>query len=310
VNRPVYAALAASGELARRAAVAGERLASCDLCPRGCGVDRAAGDPGFCGSAADAFVVSAFAHPGEEPMIRGSHGSGTLFVAHCNLQCSFCQNDDISLPNRDTIGRRSAPERIAALMLDLQSAGCHNINWVTPTHVLPQLLSALTIAAARGLRLPIVYNTGGYDSPAVLRELLDGVVDIYMPDVKTLDARRAGEWFGAPDYPDVVREALREMHRQVGDLTMDDAGIATRGLLVRHLVMPDALDDTAAIMRFIAGTISTQTVVNVMAQYRPPMRLWGVDGVGSLGRSLSPAEHRRALALAREAGLTRAIGDR
>jgi putative pyruvate formate lyase activating enzyme len=250
----------------------------------------------FCRTGRWAVVSSFFPHHGEEPCLRGWGGSGTIFFTHCNLRCIFCQNWDISWLGE---GRPVDAEQLASMMLALQRSGCHNINFVTPSHVVPQILEALVLAAERGLRLPLVYNTGGYDRVETLR-LLDGVIDIYMPDIKFLDPQRARRWAAAPDYPDVVRAAVREMHRQVGDLQIDRQGIARRGLLVRHLVMPGALEDTEQVMRFLAEEISPNTFVNVMAQYHPEGRAWDDP---QLARRIRPEEYRQALAAARRYGL-------
>ena len=250
----------------------------------------------FCRTGRWALVSSFFPHHGEEPCLRGWGGSGTIFFTHCNLRCIFCQNWDISWLGE---GRPVKAEQLASMMLALQSNGCHNINFVSPSHVVPQILEALVLAAQRGLRLPLVYNTGGYDLVETLR-LLDGVIDIYMPDIKFFDPERASRWAAAPDYPEVVRAAVREMYRQVGDLELDPQGIARRGLLVRHLVMPGAIEDTQQIMRFLAEEISPNTFVNVMAQYHPEGRAWDDP---PLARRITSEEYRQALAAARRYGL-------
>ena len=299
---PSYLALLESGELAARRERALSLLERCRLCPRACGVNRLAGDPGVCRTGRLALVSSAHPHFGEESPLVGTSGSGTVFFAGCNLKCLFCQNYEIS---HLAAGAEAAANRLAFSMLRLQEAGCHNINLVTPTHVVPQLLEALEIAAKGGLHLPIVYNTGGYDSVEALR-LLDGVVDIYMPDVKYLDAAAAARYSDAADYPEVVREAIREMHTQVGNLEISAQGIAVRGLLVRHLVMPGMLEDTARIAAFLAD-VSRDTYVNVMDQYRPEY-LAGEHP--PLDRPLSRDEWREALRIARAAGLHRFDGCR
>jgi putative pyruvate formate lyase activating enzyme len=246
-----------------------------------------------------ARVASAFPHFGEEDCLRGWNGSGTIFFSFCNLRCVFCQNWDVSQAGE---GREVDAKELASLMLDLQSRGCHNVNFVTPEHVVPQVLEALLVAVERGLRLPIVYNTSGYDSMTSL-ELLDGVVDVYMPDFKYWDAARAKHYLKAGDYPEVARRRIAEMHRQVGPLCFDQSGLAVRGVLVRHLVMPGALDDAREIFRFLAA-LSPDTYVNVMDQYRPA----GAVAEGrypDLDRRPDQAEILGAEQLALEAGLWR-----
>lgn len=295
---PAYVHALTPEALAERVAAASARLAHCDLCPRRCGVNRAAGEFGHCHTGRHALLASAGPHFGEEAPLVGSGGSGTIFVAGCNLGCDFCQNAEIS---HERIGREVTADEWANLMRDLQRRGCHNINIVTPTHVVPALLEAIAVAAAHGLRLPIVYNCGGYESVATLR-LLEGVVDIYMPDFKFGDPEPARRYAAAPDYPERAREAIREMHRQVGDLVLDARGIAVRGLLVRHLVLPEGLAGTSRVCQFLAQEISTETYVNIMDQYHPAGRL---ERLGPLGRRISREEHADALALARAAGLQR-----
>lgn len=240
-------------------------LSRCELCPRACKADRSSDQVGFCQTGRRARVASFFPHRGEEACLSGGQGSGTIFFSGCNLGCMFCQNWDIS---HDNEGREVTPPELATMMLQLQEDGCHNINWVTPSHVVPQLLEALELAVDGGLRLPIVYNTGGYDSLETLR-LLDGVVDIYMPDFKFWDPEVSTRLAQARDYPEAARAAVREMHRQVGDLTLDERGLARRGLLIRHLVMPNGLAGTRPIAEWLAREISPHTYVNVMAQYHP-----------------------------------------
>ena len=234
----------------------------------------------------------------EEAPLVGVRGSGTVFFSGCNLGCSFCQNHDISHARR---GQEVDAAALCAAFLYVQEHGCHNLNLVTPTHVTAQILEALDLAAGRGLTIPVVYNCGGYEALDTLR-LLDGVVEIYMPDLKYAAAAPGARYSGVPDYPEVARAALAEMHRQVGDLTLDEEGVAQRGLLVRHLVLPDGLAGTAAAMRFIAEELSAQTYVNVMDQYRP---CGDVSGDASLGRRITAAEYEAALQAALDAGLTR-----
>jgi putative pyruvate formate lyase activating enzyme len=294
----VYLSTHRSGLLRRRAEQARERLSACTLCPRRCGVDRLAGKTGVCQTGHLAWVSSFNPHFGEEAPLVGEHGSGTIFFTHCNLRCLFCQNFDIS---HEGIGQEVSHDQLAGIMLALQRQGCHNINFVTPSHVVPQILAALEIAASRGLNVPLVYNSGGYDLPETL-ELLDGVIDIYMPDFKFWDPEIARKTCTAADYPEVARQALKEMHRQVGDLVINADGIAGRGLLVRHLVMPGGMADTRQVMHFIVQEVSPRTYVNVMSQYRPCGRAHEVPG---LEAPLSAAEYRRALQEAREEGITR-----
>lgn len=243
-----------------------ERLLSpCMLCPRKCRAQRMAGELGYCRAPYGLVLSSAFPHFGEESPLVGRHGSGTIFLSHCNLKCVFCQNHEISIGGE---GEACSYRTAAGLMLHLQERGCHNINLVTPTHYVPQILKALSLAAEEGLTIPLVYNCGGYESLDVIR-LLEGIVDIYMPDIKFLDPRLSGRYCRAEDYPGVVREAVREMQRQVGDLVLDEEGVAARGLLIRHLVMPSCEEDSKAVLRFVRDEVSAGAYVNVMAQYHP-----------------------------------------
>jgi len=294
--QPAYRLLG-EGELAARRDQAMAVLSECRLCPRECGVNRAESETGFCDSGREALVASHGKHFGEERPLVGYGGSGTMFFANCNLGCIFCQNYDISHLGH---GRPVKPERLADMMIDLQRQGAHNINLVTPTHFLPQILEALVIAARRGLSVPLVYNCGGYESVAALK-LLDGIVDIYMPDAKYSDGQVAEQLSGAPDYPQCMKAAIAEMHRQVGDLQMNDDGIAQRGLLVRHLVLPNNLAGSAEIMRFIAH-LSADSYVNVMAQYRPCYRASEVE---QINRRPTVEEYRQAVQAALDAGLHR-----
>ncbi|MBU0607476.1 MAG: radical SAM protein [Armatimonadetes bacterium] len=282
---------------ADRVAAANRLLSPCTLCPRECRVDRLAGETGFCHGGVRARVASTGPHFGEEAPLVGHGGSGTIFFSGCNLGCIFCQNYDIS---HHLAGNEVTPQRLAGLMVSLQQRGCHNINLVTPTHFLPQILQAIHNAIPLGLRLPIVYNCGGYESVAALR-LLDGVVDIYMPDAKFLDAAVARRLCQAPDYPERMQAAIREMHRQVGPLQVRPDGIARRGLLVRHLVMPEGQSTTPAVMQFLAS-VDPDIYVNVMDQYHPCYR---ADEVPEIARRLTREEYAAALNAARRAGLRR-----
>ena len=295
---PAYLALYRSGKLRRRAEAAVARLSRCFVCPRNCAVNRLAGKTAACHTARYARVGSYFPHFGEEDCLRGWDGSGTIFFSMCNLRCVFCQNYDISQAG---LGDAAWPEELADMMLELQSRGCHNINFVTPEHVVPQIIEALPIAVERGLRLPIVYNTSAYDSLDSLR-LMDGIVDIYMPDFKFWDAELSLRYLKARDYPEAARRAIREMYRQVGDLVFDENGLAKRGLLVRHLVMPSEIAGTEAIMRFLAQEVSPNTYVNVMAQYYPAGRVSSEKYV-EINRGVSVEEHERALTAAQAFGL-------
>jgi putative pyruvate formate lyase activating enzyme len=307
---PTYVQLAASGVLTQRAAEAYELLGPrCVVCPRGCKVDRRADVAGLCAVGRNAVVASYFPHFGEEDCLRGQRGSGTIFFSGCNLRCVFCQNHDISWELR---GERATPSRLAAMMLELQAIGCHNINWVTPEHVVPQILEALPLAVAGGLRLPIVYNTSSYDSLDSLR-LMEGVVDVFMPDFKLWKNEAARRYLKRADYPDVARKTVKEMHRQVGDLVLDEQGMARRGVILRHLVMPGLVDETEAILRFVAEELGRGCYVNLMAQYYVSGKV-GVDGqYEEIARRVYREEYEQALALARELGLrldARSVGDR
>ena len=297
---PAYLRLYRSGELQERAQQAVQRLKSCLVCPRNCGVDRLADKTAACHTGRYALVGSHFPHFGEEDCLRGWNGSGTIFFSLCNLRCVFCQNYDISQAGEEVEAR---PERLAQMMLALQRQGCHNINFVTPEHVVPQLLEALPLAVERGLRLPIVYNTSAYDSLDSL-QLIDGIVDIYMPDFKFWDDRLSLRYLKAKDYPEAARQAIREMHRQVGPLRFDEYGMARRGVLVRHLVMPGQIAGTAEIMRFLAEEISPDTYINVMAQYYPAGKV-SAQKYGEINRNVTNPEFSEAVRLAREAGLWR-----
>jgi putative pyruvate formate lyase activating enzyme len=297
-DKPVYIQTWEKGLLQEKVQQASQILQSCALCPRKCRVNRQAGEKGICRTTDQAMVYGYHAHFGEEAPLVGRYGSGTIFFTHCNLKCNFCQNFEIS---HKGVGEPVSDMALANMMLELQNEGCHNINFVTPSHVVPQILSAVQLAAERGLVLPLVYNSSAYDAVETLR-ILDGVVDIYMPDFKFWDPRASDITCGAPDYPDVARKAILEMHHQVGDLIMNASGLAKRGLLIRHLVMPDGLAETLEIMKFIATKISMTTYVNVMPQYHPS---GDIGSMTSLRRRITPKEHAKALQYALEAGLTR-----
>ncbi len=302
---PAYHAEGTSAALCERAATAVAALQNCHACPRNCGVDRAAGVLGTCGVGRHAPVASASPHHGEEGPIRGYHGSGTIFFAGCNLRCVFCQNADIS--QQAGGGRPCDADELADLMLGLQEHGCHNINLVTPEHVVPQVLEALAAAIDRGLNIPIVYNTSAYDALHSLR-CFDGLVDIYMPDFKVWTAGAGERYLAARDYADHARAALQEMHRQVGVLRLRPDGVAARGVLVRHLVMPGLLAESAAIFRFLADELSPDTYVNVMAQYRPANRVCATC-CPEVNRGVTAQEMAEAFRLARAAGLHRFADD-
>lgn len=296
---PAYLRLLRSGELADRDRSARQHLENCDLCARYCRVNRRQSIRGaICRTGERAVVYSAGPHYGEEDCLRGWHGSGTIFFSWCNLRCIYCQNWEIAWRGD---GQEVSDEELAQMMLRLQAHGCHNINLVTPSHVVAQIIAAVNIAAERGLHLPLVYNTSGYDSPEALA-LLDGIIDIYMPDMKYGDDEPAHKYSHVRDYVGVNQAALREMHRQVGDLVINAEGLAERGLLVRHLVLPNDISRTETALRFLAEEISTNTYVNLMGQYRPCYRAGEYPG---LDRPMSRAEFSEALATAGRYGLHR-----
>jgi len=295
---PAYLRLDRTGQLAKRAQELYSIFRSCRLCPRQCGVNRLKGEKGVCSSTSRAKVYSTHPHFGEEKPLVGRGGSGTIFFSHCNLLCVFCQNWEIShrgdgsVVSDDTIGR---------LMVELQDIGCHNINVVTPTHCVPNIVQGLRSAIRRGLRVPVVYNCGGYD-PVEIIKLLDGIVDIYLPDYKYTDGAMAEKYSnGARDYPEVAAAAIEEMHRQVGELVVDEKGIALRGLMIRHLVMPHNIAGTDKFVKFVANKLTRSTYVNIMAQYRPEHR---AHKYPELSRRIARDEYSQAIQWAREAGLT------
>lgn len=296
---PAYRRLDRS-ELRRRVAGALDLLRECRACPRNCGVNRLEDRCGVCRTGRAAIVSSWFPHFGEEDCLRGWRGSGTIFFSMCCLRCVFCQNFEISQVGG---GSPVTSRALAAMMLYLQDAGCHNINFVTPEHVVPQILEALLPAVEGGLHLPLVYNTSAYDALDSLR-LLDGIVDIYMPDFKCWDREAARRYLLAPDYPEIARASIAEMYRQVGDLIFDEHGLALRGLLVRHLVMPGRVAGTPQVMRWLASELSADTYVNLMDQYAPAGKV-GTQRFSELNRRITSEEYADAVAAARIAGLWR-----
>jgi len=287
-----------SDEIDRKIEQAYALMNPCRLCPRECKVNRAEDELGLCRVGKDAVISSYGPHFGEEAPLVGRWGSGTIFMAGCNLKCIFCQNYDIS---HLLYGQAVSVEKIAQFMLALQERGCHNINFVTPTHVVPQILASLKIAIEGGLNVPLVYNCGGYESIEMLK-ILDGVFDIYMPDIKYADEEIAQHLSRAKNYPSVVKDALVEMHRQVGDLIVDESGIALRGMIIRHLVLPNGLAGTDEVARFLAEKISKNTYFNIMAQYRP---CYQASEYPKINRRPTIDEYQAAVKAARNKGLTR-----
>jgi putative pyruvate formate lyase activating enzyme len=273
-------------------------LKACSLCPRKCGSNRLENETGYCKTGKNAVICSFHPHFGEEPELVGTYGSGTIFFSYCNLLCNFCQNFEISHLGE---GRDVTEKELAGIMLELQQMGCHNINLVTPTHVVPQIIAALEIAHKNGLTVPIVYNSGGYDRVSTLK-FMEGLIDIYMPDFKFWSSEVAEKTCNAPDYPEVARKAIMEMHRQVGNLQTNPAGIAQKGLLIRHLVLPENLAGTGEISEFISKNISPDTYVNIMPQYRPCGLAHQIEG---LDRRLTAKEYLDAIKIAGDQGLTR-----
>jgi putative pyruvate formate lyase activating enzyme len=297
---PAYLKLSPD-ELQDKVRNAEEILKECILCPRHCRVDRTSGELGFCRTKNKPFVASWGPHFGEERPLVGRFGSGTIFFSHCNLGCIFCQNWTISHLGE---GSEMSFERLAKLMLNLQETGCHNINLVTPTHQMPMILRSTAIAIDMGLNIPIVYNCGGYESVESLK-ILDGVIDIYMPDFKYSNPEMALKYSRAKDYPEAAKAAIKEMHRQVGDLIIDERGIALRGLLIRHLVLPEGVAGTGEVIRFIAEEISRNTYINIMDQYRPCYEAFEHP---PLDRRITKREYNEALEMAIKAGLKRIDG--
>lgn len=293
-----YINLYRDGKLAGRVDAALELLKACRLCPRHCGCDRLNGETGFCKGGRLANIASYGPHFGEEPPLVGLRGSGTIFLGSCNLLCSFCQNYEISHGRE---GAEIGPRCLAEIMISLQQKGCHNINFVTPTHFMPQILESIVPAVQAGLDVPLIYNCGGYESADALK-ILEGVFDIYMPDFKFWDNHYAQRTCGIDDYRERAMESLREMHRQVGDLEIDAGGIARRGLLVRHLIMPHNVAGSRDVLKFLAEEISRRTYINIMDQYRPCGQ---ADADPLLNRRITADEYRAAVKWAREFGLER-----
>lgn len=298
-----YHALQACGELQDRRKQLTAMLGSCTLCPHKCGVNRLEGEVGLCRTGVGAGVASHGPHFGEEAPLSGSRGSGTIFFTGCNLLCVYCQNCDISHIHTETERppRPEQPVSLAAIMLELQELGCHNINFVTPSHTLPQILEAVEIASEKGLHLPLVYNSGGYDSVESL-QLIDGVFDIYMPDIKFFSNIAAARYTTAADYRERVRASILEMHRQVGELERGPDDLAVRGILVRHLVMPGMLSDSRHIFQFLAESVSPDTYINIMDQYHP---CGDLRDYPELQQPLGHEQYQLAVQAARDAGLNR-----
>ncbi len=295
MHKPSYIELFEAGLLEERVEKAKDLMKECKLCPHLCGVDREV-KKGFCRAGTMPVISDYSPHFGEEAPLVGTRGSGTIFFAYCNMKCIFCQNYDIS---HQGLGEELSPEKLAEIMLGLQAYGCHNINLVTPTHFVPGILEALQAAVNQGLKIPLVYNCGGYERVETLK-LLEDVIDIYMPDVKYNSTEIAKMYSGVADYPEKVKFALREMYRQVGNLVTDDSGIAVRGMIIRHLVLPNGLAGTKEIMRFIAEELSPELFVNIMAQYYPTFK---AREYPHINRRVSEKEFNEALEYAREVGL-------
>lgn len=298
LEQPSYLRLYQTGELEERRKSAIEMLKSCKLCPHLCGINRAEGQTGFCRAGETVIVASIGPHFGEEDVLVGKHGSGAIFFGFCNVRCVFCQNYELSHYGE---GREVSIEELANAMLRLQNMGCHNINFVSPTHFAAHIIQAVEIAAHEGLHIPLVYNSGGFDTVETLA-LLEGIIDIYMPDIKFINEETASKYLRVKGYPEAVKRAIREMYRQVGDLRINKDGIAYRGLLVRHLVMPDGLAGTAEIMHFLAKEVSPHTFVNIMGQYYPSHM---AGKFPELNRRIIKKELAEAVKIAKEAGLYR-----
>lgn len=294
---PAYAKLERQGKLEERIKQAYSIFENCRLCPRRCGVNRKKGEKGFCRAPLRAVVFSHHPHFGEEMSLVGDGGSGTIFFSNCNLRCVFCQNWPISHEGR---GKEITDEELADMMLDLQRIGCHNINLVTPTHVMPNILNATRIAYKKGLKLPLVYNTSGYELVEILK-ILDGIVDIYLPDMKYTDPDKAEKYSGARDYPEVTKKAILEMHRQVGVLKLNRQGIAVRGVIIRHLVMPNRVAGTEKFVKWVSEALPKNTYVNIMAQYRVEYKAYEYP---EIARGITIEEFLEAMNWAKFYGLT------
>lgn len=298
--QPNYISLYHSGELEKRAERLWQRLESCDICPRECGVDRLAGKKGFCRSGYNPIVASVCDHHGEEPALSGSRGSGAIFFGNCNLRCRYCQNHQISQDPRAQKANETDCRTLARHMLHLQdNLGCHNINFVSPSHFVPQIVKALLEAIPMGLKIPLVYNTNGYDSLKTLKEL-DGVIDIYLPDLKYASDDYARKYSRARGYVFHSRNAIREMYRQVGELVVDGNGVARRGLIVRHLILPNGIAGSRESLAWLAKEVSSRVAVSLMSQYHPMHRAYKYS---LLSRPISPSEYQEALQAMEDAGL-------
>ncbi|MGD8948515.1 MAG: radical SAM protein [Desulfobacterales bacterium] len=294
---PAYGKLENEGKLAQRVEEAYSIFEECQLCPRQCGVNRLNGERGYCKAPSTVMIYSAHPHFGEEISLVGKNGSGTIFFSNCNLRCVFCQNWPISIEGR---GRGFSDEHLAQMMLHLQKIGCHNINLVTPTHVMPNIVNAARIAFKDGLRIPLVYNTSGYERVEIVK-LLDGIVDIYLPDMKYMNADKAAKFSaGASDYPEVAKAAIIEMHRQVGIHQVNSQGIATRGVMIRHLVMPNRVAGTEAFVRWVAENLPKTTYVNIMHQYHVDYKAFEYP---EIWRAITVEEYLEAMQWAQEYGL-------
>lgn len=295
---PAYGHLAQAGKLAQRVEEAYSIFEECQLCPRRCGVNRLNGERGFCRAPAKLMVYAAQPHYGEEISLVGRNGSGTIFFSNCNLRCVFCQNWPIALAGR---GEQIDDEQLAGMMIHLQKISCHNINLVTPTHVMPNILNATQIAYKRGLRIPLVYNTSGYERIEIMK-LLDGIVDIYLPDMKYMDADQAAKYSsGASDYPEETQKAVIEMHRQVGEHQINRQGVAIRGLMIRHLVMPNRVAGTEKFVKWVAENLPKSTYVNIMHQYHVDYKAFEYPAIW---RGITREEYLEAMGWAEEYGLT------
>jgi len=298
--KPSYLKLYEEGKFEEKVEKAYSLLERCTVCPHNCRINRLNDEKGFCKTGKNVKVSSFFPHFGEEFPIRGYKGSGTIFISYCNMRCVYCQNYEISHLGE---GREYTPEELAGIMLYLQEEGCHNINWVTPSHVVPQLLKALFIAVKNGLKIPIVYNTSSYDSPETVK-LLEGIVDIYLPDIKYLSDNHGKKYSKVKNYPDIAKEVIKLMHQQVGDLKTDERGIAYRGVLVRHLVLPEDISTTKKVLDFLKS-VSPNMHVNIMAQYHPYYKAFRYP---ELSRRITDKEYREAVEYASQIGL-KIVGD-